>query len=77
MVMSNMFLQSIGKAFQASLLATARQGMFFLPLIFILPQFFGLQVVEICQMFRDILTFCLGMPMALHVLNQMKNETTE
>ena len=77
MVMSNMFLQSIGKAFQASLLATARQGMFFLPLIFILPQFFGLQGVEICQMFSDILTFCLGMPMALRVLNQMKNEITE
>mgnify|MGYP003305160916 CR=1 FL=1 len=44
-------------------------------LIFILPRFWGLQGVEICQMFSDILTFCLGMPMALHVLNQMKNET--
>ena len=77
MVMSNMFLQSIGKAFEASLLATARQGLFFLPLIFILPKFWGLQGVEMCQMISDILTFCLAMPMALNVLRGMKNETVE
>lgn len=75
--MSNMFLQSIGKAFEASLLATARQGLFFLPLIFILPKFWGLQGVEMCQMISDILTFCLAMPMALNVLREMKNETVE
>ena len=75
--MSNMLLQSIGKAFQASLLATARQGLFFLPLIFIMPAFMGLQGVEMCQMISDILTFCLAMPMSLHVLNQMKKEVAE
>ena len=77
MVMSNMLLQSIGKAFQASLLATARQGLFFLPLIFVLPKFLGLQGVEMCQMISDILTFCLAMPMALWVMREMKNETVE
>ena len=77
MVMSNMLLQSIGKAFQASLLATARQGLFFLPLIFVLPKFLGLQGVEMCQMISDILTFCLAMPMALGVMKEMKNETVE
>lgn len=77
MVMSNMLLQSIGKAFEASLLATARQGLFFLPLIFILPKFWGLQGVEMCQMISDILTFCLAMPMALRVLREMKNESVE
>ena len=72
MVMSNMLLQSIGMAFQASVLAAARQGLFFLPLIFILPKFFGLQGVEMCQMVSDILAFCIAMPMSLSVMHKMK-----
>lgn len=72
MVMSNMLLQSIGMAFQASVLAMARQGLFFLPLIFILPRFLGLQGVEMCQMVSDILAFCIAMPMSLSVMHKMK-----
>ena len=56
-VMSNMMLQSIGMAMRASIVAAARQGLFFLPLIGILPSVFGLRGVEMCQMVSDILTF--------------------
>ncbi len=77
MVMSNMLLQSIGKAFEASFLSAARQGLFFLPLIFVLPRFLGLQGIEMCQMISDILTFCIAMPMSLRALRQMKNDTVE
>ena len=77
MVMSNMLLQSIGKAFEASFLSAARQGLFFLPLIFVLPRFFGIQGVEMCQMISDILTFGIAMPMSLHSLREMKNDIAE
>ena len=70
-VMSNMLLQSIGMAVRASIVAAARQGLFFLPLIFILPSFLGLRGVEMCQMVSDILTFLLAMPLSISVLNKM------
>ena len=70
-VMSNMLLQSIGMAVRASIVAAARQGLFFLPLIFILPTFLGLRGVEMCQMVSDILTFLLAMPLSISVLNNM------
>lgn len=71
-VMSNMFLQSIGMATRASIVAAARQGLFFLPLIAILPSVFGVQGIEMCQMISDILTFFVALPLALGVLNKMK-----
>lgn len=60
-VMSNMMLQSIGMATRASIVAAARQGLFFLPLIGILPSVLGLRGVEMCQMGSDILTFLLAL----------------
>ena len=45
-IMSNMMLQTIRKPVRATLLSSARQGLFFIPLIFLLPRFFGLQGVE-------------------------------
>ena len=59
-VMCNMMLQSIGKGLKASIVASARQGLCFLPLILILPHFFGLQGVEICQAVSDVLTLAIS-----------------
>ena len=73
-VLCNMMLQSIGKAFRASLIAAARQGLFFLPLIAILPRLLGIQGVQMCQMVSDILTFLLAVPLGVGVLNEMKRE---
>lgn len=71
-VMSNMMLQSIGKALKASITASARQGLFFIPLILILPRFFGLFGVEVCQTISDIFTLFLTVPLSLSVLKEMK-----
>lgn len=73
-VLCNMMLQSIGKAFRASIVAAARQGLFFLPLIVILPRFMGIQGVQMCQMVSDILTFLLAVPLGVGVLNEMKRK---
>ena len=71
-VMSNMMLQTIGQALKASVQAAARQGLFFLPLIWILPQFFGLLGVQMCQTVSDVLTISLSVPLCLSVLKELK-----
>lgn len=76
-VMCNMMLQSIGKAVKASIVAAARQGLFFLPLICILPRFFGLLGVQMCQTAADLLSFSLSVPLGLSVLKEMKKMSTE
>ncbi len=73
-VISNMMLQSIGKGLKASITASARNGIFFIPLILILPQFLGLFGVEITQAAADVLTISITLPLALSELRQMKQE---
>lgn len=67
----NMMLQNIGKTVKASIVAMSRQGLCFLPLIFILPKFFGITGIELCQPIADILTFILAVPLGLSVINHL------
>ncbi|MBQ6021014.1 MAG: MATE family efflux transporter [Clostridia bacterium] len=69
-VMTNMMLQSIGKGVKASVLASARSGMFFIPAILILPIFFGLLGVEISQTAADVCAFALSVPLAVSELRK-------
>ena len=62
--MTNMMLQTSGKSISANILAAARNGIFFIPLILILPYLFGLFGVEICQAVADIFSFILAVPLA-------------
>lgn len=71
-VMCNMMLQSIGKAAKASAVAAARQGIFFIPLIWILPYSFGLLGVQMCQTWSDVLTMALAVPLGIGVLKELK-----
>ena len=70
-VMSNMMLQSIGKGVKATITASARNGICFIPLILILPNFLGLLGVEITQTAADVLTLAISMPLALSELKKM------
>lgn len=72
-IMCNMMLQSIGKGLKASIVASARQGLCFLPLIFILPRFFGLFGVEICQAVSDVLTLAISVPIGASVIKEMRH----
>lgn len=65
---TNMMLQTIRKSVRATILSSARQGLFYIPLIFILPHFFGLHGVEMCQAISDILTFFLAIPLVYNVI---------
>ena len=68
----NMLLQNIGKVAQASILSVARQGMFFLPLILLLPTVYGLLGVQVCQPIADVLTFGIAIPLSLPTLRFLR-----
>ena len=70
-VVANMTFQSVGKAGRATFLACCRQGVFFIPLILLLPRTHGLVGVEICQPIADVLTFLVSVPFLLAFLNQL------
>lgn len=71
-VISNMMLQSIGKGFKASITASARNGICFIPLILILPQFLGIRGVEMCQACADVFSLFIAVPLAYTELRKFK-----
>ena len=73
-VITNMMLQSIGKGVKASITASARSGIFFIPLILILPRIFGLLGVEMTQAVADILSVSVSIPLAASELKKMEQE---
>ena len=73
-IMSTMLLQTIGQAFRASVVTTARQGIFFVPAILLLPPLFGLLGVQIAQPVADILSLFLAIPMCRPVLQSMQTD---
>ena len=73
-VMTNMMLQSIGKGVRASITASARNGLFFIPAVLILPALFGLTGVEITQSVADVCTMMISIPFAITELKKLKHD---
>ena len=73
-VMCNMMSQTIGKAFRASFLAMARQGLFFVPAVLILPKALGLTGVELSQTVADLISFAFSIPLQVSLLKEMTRE---
>ena len=69
--MSGMFLQNIGKFKQAVIVSAARQGIFYIPLIIILPYIFGIYGIMVVQPTADIGTFLISVPMVLKSFKEM------
>ena len=66
LVFATMLFQSLGKSWRASLLALCRQGMFFIPLVYLLPMHFGLLGLEVTQMCSDLIAFLVSAAFLLH-----------
>ena len=71
-ILTNMMLQSMGKGVKASITASARSGLFFIPLIMILPVCFGITGVEITQTCADVLTLSITLPFLVTELRNLK-----
>lgn len=70
-VVTNMLLQSTGKNWQATLTATMRQGIFFLPLISVLPRIWGLAGVQVTQPVSDFCTALCCIPFLLFFFREL------
>ena len=68
---TNMLFQNIRMTFKSTLLSIGRQGIFFLPAIFILPHFWGIHGVEMAQAVADICTFLLSLPYAVWIYRKL------
>ena len=70
-VMSNMMLQTMGRTGPATFLAMARQGIFFIPLVWILSFSLGFLGVQMTQAVSDVLTLACAVPIQLKVLREL------
>jgi Na+-driven multidrug efflux pump len=71
---SNMLTQVCRKPWRANILAAARQGLFFVPLVIVLPRYFGILGVEACQAASDACAFALTVPVMLYTFREMRRE---
>ena len=74
---SNMTQQTMGWMISASLLAMARQGLFLIPAVLLLPRLFGLVGLELAQPVSDFCAFCLAVPLQIRVLKHLSQPDKE
>ncbi len=67
---ASMLMQTIGKAVKASILSMARQGLFFIPLLFIASS--SLSFIKVVQPISDVLTLIISLILTIFVLKEMK-----
>lgn len=71
-IVNNMMLQTVGESGRASVLAMARQGLFFIPLILILPRLVEFAGVMAAQPLADACSFLLAIPLSTGFLRKMR-----
>jgi len=70
-VTTNMLLQATGNIPQATFLSCNRQGVYFIPLILILPLCFGILGIEISQACADLLTVITSVPFLIWFMKKI------
>lgn len=60
------FFLGMGLGKQGGMISMGRQGFFFLPLVLLLPKFFGLNGILLAQPIADLLTYCMILKMIWH-----------
>ena len=76
-VCSNMLFQSVGKSGRATFTAILRSGLYFLPLIAVLPYFIGILGVQIAQPMADFMTFLTVIPIAFFFIRSLPEDGAE
>ncbi len=71
-VPTNMMLQAVGKTFGASLLAASRNGVLFLPPLYLLSHYFGITGLQLAQPLADVLSALLAIPLTVRFLKEIK-----
>ncbi|MCD8131922.1 MAG: MATE family efflux transporter [Lachnospiraceae bacterium] len=69
--MCNMFSQSIGYGVRASIISCARQGLFLIPVLAVLPSVLGLRGLQLSQPLSDILAFVLAFVLTSGIMKEL------
>ena len=70
-ILTNMLLQASGRAFGATVISSCRSGLCFIPVILILPHFFGITGVQVSQAVADMIAFFISLGGGLYFLNKL------
>ena len=68
---TNMLFQSVGKNREATLLASLRNGLAFIPTLLVLSMLMGLTGIEISQSIADIMTWLVTVPLAIGFIRKL------
>ena len=75
--LSNMYTQAIGYGIRSTILAAARQGLFLIPTLLVLPNVWGLRGLEVCQPLAGVLTLALAVWMMTKVIRAQKAQMAQ
>lgn len=76
-VCGNMLFQSIGKSAQATFLSCLRSGLFFIPVVVIFSQLWGIRGIQLSQMTADLLSASITIPMLMRFLRSLPEDGAE
>ena len=78
-VTTNMVYQNLGRVIGGAVLAMARNGLYFIPAVLILPQVMSVPIwgVYIAQPVADVCAFLTALPLAVHVCRDLKQKQSE
>ena len=71
---ANMLCQSIGKAKQASFLASTRSGLFYIPVLVVASRIAGLTGIQISQIIADVLAVGVTIPILYEVFREFPKQ---
>jgi putative MATE family efflux protein len=71
-IVSSTYFQAVGKARQAAVLSLSRQILFFIPLLLILPRFWGAEGVWRSAPISDLLAVCLSATMMFFEMRSLR-----
>ena len=74
-VMSNMMQQVTGKTVPATFMAIARQGIFFIPCVLLLPLAFDMTGIQMAQAVSDLCTLLCAIPLQTYILRSLSRES--
>lgn len=69
---SSMLMQNIGKYFGSLIISISRQGIFYIPLLYLLTNLYGKMGIYLLQPIADILSFVLAVIVVYKIKNELK-----
>ena len=67
-IITNMLIQTMGRALEASIVATSRQGILLIPFLFIFNPLLGLRGIQLAVPVSDLTSLAIVIPILIRVI---------